>query len=531
MKESGVNYFYGNLGLDTGAFAVLYTFESNAGTNIPSVSGGQTGFSGTLNSASSFWVSPGSGFFSGTTLTINNASGLDSTSWTKVFVYEKVNVDPCILFDSIVGTSGYRIGITKANKPYFESINQEPIVAGSLNQYSSKNVVSFTYLPNYLMIGLYNWNSQTVEAETFSYPFQVARSDAQRLGGQFTGYMDMYMHFTTPLSAAVQGQLFSGLFAYPTGIGYQITNVCVTGITGYQNVVVFTTGVTGYTTTPGSDEGQGYYTGAFPTTSTQGVLTGYLSTGLYASGVSGSVCYPVTGAATTLYQLLTGYAASFGMEKIQYFSFIDTADTTKNSVGYTPWDDTYNRIGLRQYSGYFVSPVYDTGYYDLFLNGVALGGSGWSVTGSYIIITGAAVSDTLTYDLRSGSKQSFQVTGITFAYPFGYTGQELYVNGVNLVSGLDFSRSGTSIVLSGAYTGIVGDIFEYPVFQAPTTGRHTNWTGLRFWRGTSSAYMNGVRQTLDSMYVEGAIYDKLSGTFFNPLACVNIYDNTDLYWE
>ena len=131
MKESGINYFYSNLGMDTGAFAVYYTFEDNAGTNVASVSGGQSGYSGTLNSAAGFWTSPGSGHFSGTTLTINNASGLDSPGWTKVFSYEKTSVEPCILFDSLSGSSGCRIGVNKANKPYFQTYNTEPVVATS----------------------------------------------------------------------------------------------------------------------------------------------------------------------------------------------------------------------------------------------------------------------------------------------------------------------------------------------------------------------------------------------------------------
>ena len=118
MKESGINYFYGQLGLNTGNFGVYYAFEDNAGSNVVSVSGAQTGYSGTLSSVGNFWSSPGSGFFTGQTLTINNTSGLSSSAWTKIFIYEKIDTNACILFDSLNGVSGYRIGVTSSNKPF-----------------------------------------------------------------------------------------------------------------------------------------------------------------------------------------------------------------------------------------------------------------------------------------------------------------------------------------------------------------------------------------------------------------------------
>jgi hypothetical protein len=136
MKETGINWFYDALDLDTGAFAVFYTFEDGAGTTVSSVPSGQAVYAGELSSATNFWVKPGSGFFSGNSLAITNASGLSAGSWTDIFVYEKVNTDACVLFDSMGAGSGYRIGITKSNKPYFESDNGEPIIGASLNNYS-----------------------------------------------------------------------------------------------------------------------------------------------------------------------------------------------------------------------------------------------------------------------------------------------------------------------------------------------------------------------------------------------------------
>lgn len=532
MKESGINYFYNNLSLNTGSFAILYTFEQGGGTNIASISGAQSGFSGTLNSSDSFWNSFGSGFFSGTTLTINNASELDSTAWTRIFVYEKINIQSCVLFDSLNGISGCRIGITKANKPYFEGFNQQPIVAASLNNYGSKNVISFTYMPNYLTIGLYNWNSKTVESEFFSYPFELVRSDIQKLGnGQFTGYMDTYIHLTQPLSPDTQAQLLSGLFAIPTGTGYLVTNTYTTGITGYQNVFVFSTGVTGYIITPGGDDGQGYYTGAFPTSYSQTLLTGYLSTGLYSSGLSGINVYPTTGDLVTLFQYLTGYASSFGMEKIQGYFYLSTGDIIKNAVSYVPFEDIYNKTSISQYSGYLIDPNYNVDSFNLYLNGIALANQGWSLTGSYITITGTSLVDSVFYDVKNGSKSVLVVTGAPSTVAISYSGQELYLNGVNLVSGLDYIKVGSVLSLTAVNSGITGYLSEYPIILSSQTGKYTLWTGAKFWRDTTNLYRNGVRQENKVLYIEGSLIDKLSGNAFDTSICSTLYSNSDLFWN
>lgn len=411
MKESGINYFFGNLDLNTGSWGVYYTFETGAGTSIPNISGAQSGFSGTLSSDTNFWIKDGSGFSSGTTITVNNASGLHSETWTKIFVYEKVNVNDCILFNSLAGSSGHKIGLTKSNKLYFESFNTEPITASFSNNLSSKNAVSVSYLTNLVTFGLYNFNSKQLESQSFSYPFEVARSDAQTLGGQFTGWWDQYIHYTEYLSPEVIGQWMSGFYAIPTGVGYDIQTTYATGITGYQIVFVGETGVTGQSITPGGDEGRDYFTGAFPTSHTVTYMTGYLSSGLYSSGVMGVTEYPLTGDATTLFEYLTGYALSFGMEKVQLFTPTISSDIVKSSWDYTPFNDIYNKGGQRQYSGYLMAEEYPTGLLNLYYNGVAQANSGWAVTGLYLFVSGTEDTDSATFDLKSGSKVSFPVAG------------------------------------------------------------------------------------------------------------------------
>ncbi len=529
MKESGLNYFAAQLGLSSGAWGVLYTFEEGAGTKLNSVSGAQSAYSGVLSSTSSFWTSPGSGFFSGNNAQVANVSGLASVTWTQIYAYEKINVNPVVLFSSRAGTSGYSVGVTASNKPYFESFNQEPIVAASSNNYSSKNAIALTYQPNFLTIGYYNFNAKSMEAETFAAPFALSRSDDWKLGKSYTGYMDYFIHLTTALDMSVIGQWMSGLWARPTGVGYLTQTICGTGITGYQNVLVFTTGVTGYSISQGGDIGQGFYTGAFPTTHTQTTLTGIISSGLYASGLSGVSCTTVTGGQVDLLETLSGYASSYGMQKVQLFSYVEPTDTIKDGYGYVPFCNIYNKTAARQYSGYQIDASYTTGLLDLFYNGVAQANSGWSISGSYLTVSGTESTDIITYDLKSGDKKTYAVTGTGFV--FSYSGQNIYLNGVDLISGRDFVTNGGNLFLTSAQTGVSGYIFEYPTVLTFGTGSYSQHTVAAYWRDTSAIYFNGVRQIERGQYVEGAVFDLLSGNSFNPIQTSQVYDNNDLYWE
>ncbi len=218
------------------------------------------------------------------------------------------------------------------------------------------------------------------------------------------------------------------------------------------------------------------------------------------------------------------------MEKVQLFTAIPTSGIVKSSWSLRPFDDSYNRAAQRSYSGYLMASDYPTGLINLFYNGVAQAGSGWSVTGTYLIVSGTTDSDSATYDLKSGSKASYQVTGQS-GFSFVYSGQEIYLNGINLVSGYDYVLTAGTLNLLPRNSGIVGDLFEYPIVLAPRTGAATLVTGGLFWRNTSNEYLNGVRQVNYSLYIEGAIFDLLSGNAFYPELAQPIYTNTDLYWE
>lgn len=529
MKQSGVNYQVWSLGLDTGALKVFYTFEEGAGTTINSVSGGQSLYNGTLASNAGFWVKPGSGFANGSAITVGNAAGLASPLWTMLFGYEKVNANAGVLFQSLNGSSGFNVGLTAANRPYLETFNAEPVLATSTNNYASKAVISLSYFSNSLSLGYYNPTSQQLEQETFSAPFALTPSNAWSLFPQFTGYVDFFLYFTDYYDANTLNKLLSGLYYVPTGVAYQTQTICSTGITGYQTHTLTQTGITGYNIIANAGDGYPDYAYVFPTATATGVLTGIIGTTSYSVGLTGVTCYTVTGGSTVGFSFLSGYAASFGMQKVQLYDFILSGDVVKDSYSFTPQDDTYNKTATAGYGSYYLGASYDTGYLDLFQNGLAQGGSGWTTNGAFLTLTGAQGGDQVCFDLRSGNKRVHPITGVT--YSILYTGQELYLNGLNLISGVDFTAGAGTVTLVGNNTGISGYLFQYPVVLAYTTGSYSVHTGASFDRNSSNVYRNGVRQQLRNQYIEGAVFDLLSGSIYNPQQAVTIYGNDDTNWE
>jgi hypothetical protein len=242
----------------------------------------------------------------------------------------------------------------------------------------------------------------------------------------------------------------------------------------------------------------------------------------------------VTGSPVVLFQVLSGYVSSFGMDKIQLFSYIQPNDIIKTSVSYTPYDFNYNIYGTPGYSGFYLSNISSGNQINMFLNGVAQSNQGWFLTGNYLLMTGVNNSDILFIDNKAGNQNIFSVTGGTGFFPFNYSGQEIFFNGVNFISGYDFVSTGTGITLTGSFTGsgITGYIFEYPIVLTFKTGNYSELSGQRFNRDSSNVYLNGIRQGLGIDYIEGSVWDMLSGNYFNNSQNyqIIIYNDNNNFW-
>lgn len=535
IKASGLNYFYSQIGLNTGLWDILYTFEDGAGSTVASISGAQSLFTGTLSSVSTFWSKPGSGLFSGNSVSVANASGLASTSFTHLFAYEQRASGQQVLLSTRLGSSGYSIGLTAANRLYFEANNGAETVAAGYNNLSSKNLVAVTYLNNSLSLGLYNWNAQAFETETFNYPYGTMRSDVWSLGAGFTGYMDYYLFIEQYASPTLLNRLASGFYNVPTGTGYALTTVCSTGITGFITTPFVTTGITGYTTTNAGTSGVGIFTGLFPATSTSVAQTGILASGTNYVAATGLVCATYTGAPTTLFSTLTGYALSYGMDKIVLMNYVQSGDLLKyaNSTAFA--NDIYNKTPSPLISGFNTSTFYQTGQLILSINGLLQASYEFYLSQNYLTPTGASIFDVVTYDVYSGAQVI--VTGGPFTFALGYTGQEVYLNGLNLVSGLDFVVNGGTFTLTGLNTGISGLVLISPMGLPYSTGNYTELSLAKFDRLSSNLYFNGQRMQPTSLlvpnadFVEGGSYDLLLSNGYNEGGNVSIYGNDGSNWE
>lgn len=528
MKESGINYFVNNLGpaFDTGDFRIFYTFEDGAGTQVSSIPSGQSQFSGVISSVGDFWSSPGSGFFSGNSVAVSNASGLYSAFFTHLFSFRKAFPAGAILLSNLNGHSGYSIGLTDSNKLYFESNNDTPIVTSSTINLSSQNLVAVTYGYNSLMFGYYDFNSQSFQTENFNYPIGTLRSDNWTLGPQFTGYIDYYLYFSTIYGPQFLNQIASGFYNVPTGTTVTIETVCSQTTTGFINVPFYVTGVTGYTVVNTGPTGAGFFTGAFSTGTTTVALTGIISSGLQPSGLTGLLCANYTGAISTAFQTNSGYASGFGMEKVLSLRYVSTTDVLK--VSHTQlFNAWFNKVPVTLVSGYQLdSSDYSTGQLNIFYNGLLQNSTDFTLSGEYLFVSGASVPDIIIFDSHSGNRITTTSGGV-----ISYTGQEIYYNGLNLVSGLDFTVQAGLLYLTGINTGFTGIITASPIGLSYSTGNSPFFTFGPFARDTTNLYFNGLRQQNSVDYVEGAIHDYLSGNSFNENGNTMIYDNNGNYWE
>ncbi len=136
----------------------------------------------------------------------------------------------------------------------------------------------------------------------------------------------------------------------------------------------------------------------------------------------------------------------------------------------------------------------------------------------------------MTFDISTGTKNTFNYTG-GGTTAIIYSGQEIYLNGLKLISGLDFAALGSTIRLIGNNTGISGRLDENGVILDSITGNFVIYTGTTFSRYSSRYFVNGLKQQINSDYYEGGIVDLLSGNSYNYNNVVNVYDDNGNFWN
>lgn len=522
MKESGLNYFYQKAEINPSAWEIFYTFENGIGENISSVQNASEIYTGVLSNVGDFWASPGSGFVSGNFINVRNFEEINQQYFTQIFVFEKLTSGRCELFRATEGAD-YSLGITDANKLYFD--NGFGITAPCQSQLGQKSAVVLRYLPNNIAISYYNPTTSKVETTNTIANFNLANANAATLFSGFTGFVDYYLYISDFIYDNSLESLLSGLFYRKTGEFLPVETICESVITGYQSVEVIKTGITGYKTTVNGSGGIGYFSGEFPGSEVVG-LTGIISRAVVSSGVVGQICYDVTGDLIDSLEWLSGYCASFGMDGYTFLT--NPSGLHLFALNVTPQQNKYNFSLQSTVDGFVSAEALESGLMNIYLNGLATTSSGYNFAPSFLSFSGADQFDNLTYDLESGTRSVYENTGII---PIQYVGQSIFLNGVALASGLDFTASESGIELSLENKDISGVVFEYPFAISFASGAENYLITGKFSKNGSVIYVNGIRQKLGVDYVEKSKVDGLGKNLYNSFDNIVIYDGNGLFWE
>jgi hypothetical protein len=577
MATTGINFFTQRIGA-TNQLAVFYDFKESGNNPIPSVSLGNSIYSGTIitNSLNNFYSKTGSGFFnSNSFIKINNSSGLNSSTWTISINYELSTGQNGILFSNYSSgsniNSGFCIGVNNSCQPYIEFFtNNGPTVIQSQNNWGTKNSIFVTKTPNNITIDYLNFNSKLLETEQFSINDNYfIFSDKCLIGGasgcpsyfsgnNFSGYIDNFIFFTPALLPYQKLGIFSGIYCDIAPPAQNITSITTQIITGYiTGFIPIFTGTTGQI-----NQFYNYLTGQCNNiTATYQIidLTGTIydigNTPLYQTKIN-----YITGITGGISIEQTGYSQTFGMDSISYLKQVDTGDITElfyfpNSVNKTNINNTINfdRV-LNQFV--LTGNNFTTDQINFYINSAAQFGSGYSnggtfynptvdlsgmfyVSGIYISGINYDSSDTNIIDYISGNRiykdeQYFISGGLTGISGLGFSQSSIFLNGIKLQSGIDYYTLGLDFILKTNYiTGFSGKFWTFPNDSAASfaSGNYNNISLNKFARNTSIIYLNGARESLYTDFIELSKFSPLNNTnnFINNLN--NIYNNNNTFIE
>lgn len=569
-QATGFQYFYQDvLALDVSRVITSYDFHLQSGNQVPNQSWATNSINGTVNNPTNFYSSSGSGAFNGTTY-IHINSGINLSSWTAFFTYERVRsgIDE-ILFSTMTGSnflnsSGVIFGINQANKLYLEYWNNVdgPQIFTFSEIIGDKNMVSVTKSDSAIFFNYYDVNSKlsTVEQNVI-YQGNFIGNLNWYIGGRpnggfliptnnFSGYIDNFFLISGDLDQNYQQVLFSGFFSdYRTGAA-TITTVCsnivyqsgintgiATGDIGYQTVQI-----SSYIDQCGRDNILYSWSG----------VTGVFS-GSFFVPVSGfgSSCVNYTGLGSPYLFIDTGYLFSFGMDQISLLWTIDSGDFCDVYALTGLFQDT-TRNKIAQYNAlqdlFFLDSTYSSGSIGLYLNGQLQLQSGllsyqdgydtrYILTGDYFLSGSASRvystgyyqnTDVLLYDVVNGTISSIFFTGGSGAIPgIDFTNKEVFLNGQKLTYLIDYANPNILYQDIGSGQNVIS-VYQPTGNNIYVSGFNTGFLQLpKFLRKTSQVYFNGVRGEIGNYYVENSNLDLLSGNFLAPFYNDGLYLNTN----
>ena len=504
----------------------------------------------------------------------NTGNEVDYTNATYAMIYEKSGNGGATLISNIELVSGsyyqgFEFGVTANNRLYFEYYSPNgPQVFSAPGNLSDKEAVFLTIFNNSVLMGSYDFYSNSVSN---SLPFVINGDYLFNPSGIYLGYnpkaTGLYSYNKQLTGTISEFTMFSPSL-YPLDVTYvmsgfvnnyfaptnYINYINTTGITGYV------TGITGYYTavTGYSVVATGVITNSFGITH-----TGYTSIPLSGT-LSGSGVVALTGItqiATSGYSgesvsLDTNKVLSFGKSNINILAPIGLVQsrvltgvsdyTLEQNVTakYDSVNDSYhnpdfsNGINFVVYADGNLKAIGDSYVSGNVYSSVTLPVNDYfidsnnevffnpSFSGNNIIFEGISYSIANSMSINSPFVINNN-TSVGFDMSF-----DLFWNGKLLTSGQDFIYTNPNILFTGSYAYGTGCLIaiQRPVgVQSIFSGTNRSQSFVKpFATNHSNIYVNGLKITQDTDYLELAKFDLNSGSGIFDIKSGLLYNSTDL---
>jgi hypothetical protein len=477
---------------------------------------------------------------------------------------------------------GFNFGFTANNRLFFEYYNNNALdTHTSKFSLSQKASIFLTIFNNNINYGYYDFfKNEIVEDSFFIESNFLFNYSSVNLGynnnlnntvfydNKYTGYIDTFLIYSPSIFNIDITAINSGLVhTYNSGI-IVVENNSITGVTGYASGITgYLTGVTGTVLIP---------TGTV--INQWGVeFTGFLESGITGlipqfsnSGVTG-IIEPIfiTGTQGESIVLNRNYINTFGKQVINYLSKIDSDDTLELQFFTDSYSGDINLKNLKaQYLPYvnkFAIPyenIDDVNSFIVFSNGQLqntglsyITGNGYTsgnlIINDYIIDENKDIifnndyleSDSIFVDLAKNYNTGLYIkdfsvpTGIGQLTLTGWndTLNNIYFNGQKLISGLHYQSLGNNILFNRQaplYNGTTGILSATPKssnYIISGTNKNSYLLSMKYLYNLSEIYKNGIRQTLDTDYLELARLDTNTGIGFFDTKPDFIYNNEGLF--
>lgn len=142
-------------------------------------------------------------------------------------------------------------------------------------------------------------------------------------------------------------------------------------------------------------------------------------------------------------------------------------------------------------------------------------------------------TDEIFYDFMTGSQEIIGLTGISSGSQLlgkNFTNKLVFINGQKLISGITYSGQNTINVTIPSGNNFIF-IKDIPFLNYVSGNRSTfSINNYNLNKNSSQIYFNGIKQKINSNYIEDSNFDLLSGDFRENNNNFIIYNNTDNFF-